>query len=83
MKQTATSSCIYPKLADQPIKEEALLSGTLEPTNEACAVAKIAGIKLCESFNREHGTDFRSLMPTNLYGEGDNFHAEDSHVIPR
>ena len=82
MKQTATSSCIYPKLADQPIKEEALLSGTLEPTNEACAVAKIAGIKLCESFNREHGTDFRSLMPTNLYGEGDNFHAEDSHVIP-
>ncbi len=76
------SSCIYPKLADQPIKEEALLSGTLEPTNEAYAVAKIAGIKLCESFNREHGTDFRSLMPTNLYGEGDNFHAEDSHVIP-
>lgn len=76
------SSCIYPKLADQPIKEEALLSGALEPTNEAYAVAKIAGIKLCESFNREHSTDFRSLMPTNLYGTGDNFHAEDSHVIP-
>lgn len=76
------SSCIYPKLADQPIKEEALLTGILEPTNEPYAIAKIAGIKLCESFNRQFGTDYRSLMPTNLYGPGDNFHPEHSHVIP-
>ena len=76
------SSCIYPRLADQPIREEALLTGSLEPTNEAYAIAKIAGIKLCESYNRQHGTDYRSLMPTNLYGPGDNFHPEDSHVIP-
>jgi len=76
------SSCIYPRLAEQPMKEEALLTGSLEPTNEPYAVAKIAGIKLCESYNRQYGTDYRSLMPTNLYGPGDNFHAEDSHVIP-
>lgn len=76
------SSCIYPKLAEQPMREEALLDGHLEPTNEAYAIAKIAGIKLCESFNRQYGTDYRSLMPTNLYGPGDNFHPEDSHVIP-
>lgn len=76
------SSCIYPKLAEQPMKEEALLTGTLEPTNEPYAIAKIVGIKLCESYNRQYGTDYRSLMPTNLYGQGDNFHAEDSHVIP-
>ena len=76
------SSCIYPRLADQPIAEEALLTGSLEPTNEPYAIAKIAGIKLCESFNRQYGTDFRSLMPTNLYGPGDNFRPEDSHVIP-
>ena len=76
------SSCIYPKLADQPMCEEALLTGTLETTNEPYAIAKIAGIKLCESYNRQHGTDYRSVMPTNLYGTGDNFHAEDSHVIP-
>ena len=76
------SSCIYPKLAEQPMRESALLTGTLEPTNEPYAVAKIAGIKLCESFNRQHGTDFRSVMPTNLYGPGDNFHPENSHVIP-
>lgn len=76
------SSCIYPRLAPQPIREEALLSGPLEPTNEPYAVAKIAGIKLCESYNRQYGTDFRCLMPTNLYGPGDNFHAEDSHVLP-
>lgn len=76
------SSCIYPKLAEQPMREEALLDGHLEPTNEAYAIAKIAGIKLCESYNRQHGTDYRSLMPTNLYGPGDNFHPEDSHVIP-
>lgn len=76
------SSCIYPKLAAQPIREEALLSGYLEPTNEPYAVAKIAGIKLCESYNRQHGRDYRSVMPTNLYGPNDNFHAENSHVIP-
>jgi GDP-L-fucose synthase len=76
------SSCIYPRLAPQPIREESLLTGPLEPTNEPYAVAKIAGIKLCESYNRQYGTDFRCLMPTNLYGPGDNFHAEDSHVLP-
>jgi len=76
------SSCIYPKFSDQPIWEESLLTGLLEPTNEPYAIAKIAGIKLCESYNRQYGTDFRSLMPTNLYGPGDNFHAADSHVIP-
>ena len=76
------SSCIYPRDTQQPIKEEALLSGSLEPTNEPYAIAKIAGIKLCESFNRQHGTDYRSVMPTNLYGPGDNFHPTDSHVVP-
>jgi len=76
------SSCIYPKLADQPMKEETLLTGFLESTNEPYAVAKIAGIKLCESYNRQYGTDYRSVMPTNLYGEGDNFNLESSHVIP-
>lgn len=76
------SSCIYPRLADQPMTEEALLTGTLEPTNEPYALAKIAGIKLCESYNRQYGRDYRSVMPTNLYGPGDNFHPEDSHVIP-
>lgn len=76
------SSCIYPRLADQPMPESALLSGPLEPTNEPYAVAKIAGIKMCESFNRQFGTDFRSVMPTNLYGPGDNFDAHNSHVIP-
>lgn len=76
------SSCIYPKLAEQPIKEEALLTGMLEPTNEPYAVAKIAGIKLCESYNRQFGRDYRSVMPTNLYGPNDNFHPENSHVIP-
>jgi GDP-L-fucose synthase len=76
------SSCIYPRLAPQPMREEALLAGALEPTNEPYAIAKIAGIKLCESFNRQYGRDYRSVMPTNLYGPGDNFHAEDSHVIP-
>jgi GDP-L-fucose synthase len=76
------SSCIYPRLAPQPIKEDALLTGTLESTNEPYAVAKIAGIKLCESFNRQYGRDYRSVMPTNLYGPGDNFHPENSHVIP-
>ena len=76
------SSCIYPKQAQQPIKEEYLLSGYLEPTNEAYAIAKIAGIKLCESYNRQYGTDYRSIMPTNLYGPNDNFHLENSHVIP-
>jgi len=76
------SSCIYPRLARQPMKEEALLTGTLEPTNEPYAIAKIAGIKLCESFNRQYGTDFRSVMPTNLYGPGDNFDLHNSHVIP-
>ena len=76
------SSCIYPKLAEQPMKETALLTGTLEETNEPYAVAKIAGIKLCESYNRQYGRDYRSVMPTNLYGPGDNFHPENSHVIP-
>jgi len=76
------SSCIYPKAVEQPMREDALLTGKLEPTNEPYAVAKIAGIKLCESYNRQYGTDYRSVMPTNLYGQGDNFHAENSHVIP-
>jgi len=76
------SSCIYPKHALQPMPEEALLTGILEPTNEPYAIAKIAGIKLCESFNRQYGTHYRSLMPTNLYGRNDNFHLENSHVIP-
>jgi len=76
------SSCIYPKFADQPMREDALLTGTLEPTNEPYAIAKIAGIKLCESFNRQYGRDYRSVMPTNLYGPNDNFHPENSHVIP-
>lgn len=79
------SSCIYPKFADQPMKEEALLSGQLEPTNEPYALAKIAGIKLCESYNRQYGQDgidYRSIMPTNLYGRGDNYHPEYSHVVP-
>lgn len=76
------SSCIYPKFANQPIAEDELLTGRLEPTNEPYAIAKIAGIKLCESYNRQYGTDYRSVMPTNLYGPGDNFHAENSHVIP-
>lgn len=76
------SSCIYPRLAPQPMAESALLTGPLEPTNEPYAIAKIAGIKLCESYNRQYGTDFRSVMPTNLYGPGDNYHPENSHVIP-
>ncbi len=76
------SSCIYPREAPQPMGEEALLTGPLEPTNEPYALAKISGIKLCESYNRQYGTDFRSVMPTNLYGPGDNFHPENSHVIP-
>ena len=76
------SSCIYPKHAVQPIREDALLTGTLEPTNEPYAIAKIAGIKLCESFNRQYGRDYRCMMPTNLYGPNDNFHPENSHVIP-
>lgn len=76
------SSCIYPKEANQPMSESVLLTGALEKTNEPYAVAKIAGIKLCESYNRQHGVDFRSVMPTNLYGPGDNFHPENSHVVP-
>lgn len=80
------SSCIYPKFAPQPMREDTLLTGTLEPTNEPYAIAKIAGIKLCESYNRQygasHGVDYRSVMPTNLYGPGDNFHPENSHVVP-
>ena len=76
------SSCIYPKLAEQPMQETALLTGTLEPTNEPYAIAKIAGIKLCESYNRQYGRNYRSVMPTNLYGPNDNFHPENSHVIP-
>jgi GDP-L-fucose synthase len=76
------SSCIYPRLAPQPMSEDALLTGKLEPTNEPYAVAKIAGIKLCESYNRQYGCDFRSVMPTNLYGPGDNYHPENSHVLP-
>jgi GDP-L-fucose synthase len=76
------SSCIYPRMAPQPMREDALLTGTLEPTNEPYAIAKIAGIKLCESYNRQHGRDYRSVMPTNLYGPGDNYRPENSHVIP-
>lgn len=76
------SSCIYPRAVPQPMREDALLTGILEPTNEPYAVAKIAGIKLCESYNRQHGVDYRSVMPTNLYGPGDNFHPENSHVLP-
>jgi GDP-L-fucose synthase len=80
------SSCIYPRMAQQPMREDALLTGALEPTNEPYAIAKIAGIKLCESYNRQygqsHGVDYRSVMPTNLYGPGDNYHPENSHVIP-
>lgn len=76
------SSCIYPKFADQPMREDVLLTGILEPTNEPYAIAKIAGIKLCESYNRQYGRDYRSVMPTNLYGPNDNFHPENSHVIP-
>ena len=76
------SSCIYPKAVPQPMPENALLTGRLEPTNEPYAVAKIAGIKLCESYNRQHGVDYRSVMPTNLYGPGDNFHPDNSHVMP-
>src|SRR5439155_19444439 len=80
------SSCIYPVGAAQPMREDALLTGTLEPTNEPYAIAKIAGIKLCESYNRQfgetHGVDYRSVMPTNLYGPGDNYHPENSHVVP-
>ena len=80
------SSCIYPRLAEQPMREDSLLTGQLEPTNEPYAIAKIAGIKLCESYNRQygvtHGIDYRSVMPTNLYGPGDNYHPENSHVIP-
>ncbi|MGB3897261.1 MAG: GDP-L-fucose synthase [Mesorhizobium sp.] len=76
------SSCIYPRMAGQPMRENALLTGQLEPTNEPYAIAKIAGIKLCESYNRQHGRDYRSVMPTNLYGPGDNFHPDNAHVIP-
>jgi GDP-L-fucose synthase len=76
------STCIYPKAVEQPMREDAILTDTLEPTNEPYALAKIAGIKLCESYNRQHDTDFRSVMPTNLYGINDNFHPENSHVIP-
>jgi len=76
------SSCIYPKFAEQPMKETALLAGELEPTNEPYAIAKIAGIKLCESYNRQYATDYRSVMPTNLYGPGDNYHGQNSHVVP-
>ena len=76
------SSCIYPRTVPQPMREDALLTGRLEPTNEPYAIAKIAGIKLCESYNRQYRVDYRSVMPTNLYGPGDNFHAENSHVLP-
>jgi GDP-L-fucose synthase len=76
------SSCIYPRNARQPMTEDTLLTGTLEPTNEAYAIAKIAGIKMCESYNRQYGVDYRSVMPTNLYGDNDNFHPQNSHVIP-
>lgn len=76
------SSCIYPKLASQPMSEDVLLTGKLEPTNEPYAIAKIAGIKMCESYNRQYGRDYRSIMPTNLYGPGDNFHPNNSHVLP-
>ncbi|MGB5324596.1 MAG: GDP-L-fucose synthase [Pseudomonadales bacterium] len=75
------SSCIYPRLAEQPMEEQALLTGSLEPTNEPYGIAKIAGIKLCESYNQQYGTDYRSVMPANLYGSGDNFHPENSHVV--
>jgi GDP-L-fucose synthase len=79
------SSCIYPRMAQQPMREDALLTGTLEPTNEPYAIAKIAGVKLCESYNRQygesHGVDYRSVLPTNLYGPGDNYHLENCHVI--
>ena len=76
------SSCIYPRQAQQPMREDALLTGVLEPTNEPYAIAKIAGIKMCESYNRQYGRDYRSVMPTNLYGPGDNYHPENSHVVP-
>ena len=76
------SSCIYPQLAKQPMSEDCLLTGTLEPTNEPYAIAKIAGIKMCESYNRQYGVDYRCVMPTNLYGQNDNFHPQNSHVIP-
>jgi len=76
------SSCIYPRMAEQPMSESCLLTGKLEPTNEPYAIAKIAGIKLCESYHRQYGSDYRSVMPTNLYGPGDNYHPENSHVIP-
>ena len=76
------SSCIYPRQVQQPMREDALLTGVLEPTNEPYAVAKIAGIKMCESYNRQYGRDYRSVMPTNLYGPGDNYHPENSHVVP-
>ena len=76
------SSCIYPRAVEQPMKEDALLTGVLEPTNEPYAIAKIAGIKMCESYNRHYGRDYRSVMPTNLYGPGDNYHPENSHVVP-
>ena len=76
------SSCIYPKQSPQPMAEDVLLTGVLEPTNEPYAIAKIAGIKLCESYNRQYGRDYRSVMPTNLYGPNDNFHPENSHVLP-
>ncbi len=76
------SSCIYPKLAPQPMREDALLTGPLEPTNEPYAIAKIAGIKMCEAYTASTARDYRSVMPTNLYGPGDNFHPENSHVIP-
>ena len=76
------SSCIYPRAVEQPTKEDALLTGILEPTNEPYAIAKIAGIKMCESYNRQYGRDYRSVMPTNLYGPGDNYHPENSHVVP-
>jgi nucleoside-diphosphate-sugar epimerase len=76
------SSCIYPRAAEQPMREDALLTGILEPTNEPYAIAKIAGIKMCESYNRQYGRDYRSVMPTNLYGPGDNYHPENSHVVP-
>ena len=76
------SSCIYPRAVEQPMSEDALLTGILEPTNEPYAIAKIAGIKMCESYNRQYGRDYRSVMPTNLYGAGDNYHPENSHVVP-
>jgi nucleoside-diphosphate-sugar epimerase len=76
------STCIYPRAVEQPMREDALLTDVLEPTNEPYAIAKIAGIKLCESYNRQYGMDFRSIMPTNLYGINDNFHKKNSHVIP-